>query len=100
MRSGLSTSCDASVRMLSRNTCMALIKHRKRAHDSWQLLDAGAEGAVPSESAARDLLVPLPMWRTAREQLLTRSGGLGVWLTGDDDPADIARGLAHFDLMA
>ena len=32
--------------------------------------------------------MPLALWRAQREALLARAGRLGVWLAGDDDPAD------------
>ena len=76
---------------------MALIKDRKAALDNWQLLEAGASAPIP---ASGDIIVPLAVWRESREQLLGRSGGLGIWLAGNDEPADIADDLRHFELIA
>lgn len=78
---------------------MALIKHRKLAVDSWQRLDAAVDAfaAVPG---TEDLIVPLALWRAHREQLVARAGRLGVWLSGEDEPADIAPDLQHFDVVA
>ena len=78
---------------------MALIRHRKLAHDSWQLLEAGADGALGIPSAG-DVIVPLAVWRTSREALAARGARCGVWLAGDDDPADIAADLDMIQLIA
>ena len=79
---------------------MALIKDRKPAHDRWQWLEGGAQGALPAIPETGDVIVPLAAWRALREPLLARQGGLGVWLGGADDPADIALDLEHFQLIA
>jgi uncharacterized protein (DUF934 family) len=79
---------------------MALIKDRKRARDRWQLLEAGADGAVPALPEAGDVIVPLTIWQALREPLLARESGIGVWLAGGDDPTDIAPDLEHLDLVA
>jgi uncharacterized protein (DUF934 family) len=83
---------------------MALIKDRKLAHDRWQLLEAGAEGALPAVPATGDVIVPLATWQALRAELLarasTRTGGLGVWLSAKDDPADLAHDLEHFQVIA
>jgi len=44
--------------------------------------------------------VPLAVWRSQRDALLGRAGGLGVWLDANDDPAHIAGDLAHFAVIA
>jgi uncharacterized protein (DUF934 family) len=79
---------------------MALIKDRKLAADNWQLLEAAADGAALAIPDSGDVLVSLPEWKASREWLLSRSGRVGVWLTGADEPADIASDLAHFALIA
>ena len=82
---------------------MALIKDRKLAHDRWQLLEAGAKGALPPVPATGDVIVPLAAWQALRVELLTRSGnggGLGVWLSGEHDPAVLANDLEHFQVIA
>jgi uncharacterized protein (DUF934 family) len=79
---------------------MALIKDRKLAADSWQLLERGADGALPAVPTAGDVIVPLALWQSSRDALLVRHGKLGVWLGGDDDPADIASDLDRFDVIA
>ena len=82
---------------------MALIKDRKPAHDRWQLLESGPEGALPSVPATGDVIVPLAAWQAQRAALLARSrdtGGLGVWLAGEHDPAAVAGDLEHFQVIA
>lgn len=79
---------------------MALIKDQKPALDSWRLLEVGADGVAPDIPASDDVIAPLVLWRTSREQLLKRSGRVGVWLEGSDDPADISDDLQHFGVIA
>jgi uncharacterized protein (DUF934 family) len=81
---------------------MALIKDRKRVTDNWQLLKelaVGEDGALPPLPSG-DLIVPLSVWRCARVQLLAHAGHTGVWLRGEDDPADIADDLANLGVIA
>lgn len=79
---------------------MALIKDRKLVPDPWQLLEGGAQGALPSMPAADNVIVPLAAWQALREQLVAREGGLGVWLAGEHDPGAIAEDLQHFQVVA
>lgn len=81
---------------------MALIKDRKLAADTWQLLDAvevGEDGALPPVPVG-DIIVPLEVWQRARAELLKREGRLGVWLRGDADPAALAPDLPQLSLVA
>ena len=79
---------------------MALIKDRKPAQDRWQLLEAGVQDALPAIPPTGDVIVPLAAWRALRESLLAREGGLGIWLGGAEEPAEIAHDLEHFQLIA
>lgn len=79
---------------------MALIKDRKLALDRWQLLETGADGAAPSIPATGDVIVALSVWLESRDELIARDGRIGVWLGGDADPADVARDLKHFGVIA
>ncbi|HUP94793.1 MAG TPA: DUF934 domain-containing protein [Burkholderiales bacterium] len=79
---------------------MALIKHRKLAPDSWQLLEPDADGTLRSVPAEGDVIVPFSVWETQRAELIARSGQLGVWLAGNEDPVRIAGDLQHFVLVA
>ena len=77
----------------------AIIRQRQVVADSWQLLKPAADGtvALPDDG---DVIVPLAVWRSQRDALLDRAGGLGVWLDANDDPAHIAGDLAHFAVIA
>jgi uncharacterized protein (DUF934 family) len=79
---------------------MALIKDRKPAVDNWLLLEPSADGAFPAVPESGDVIVPLAIWKTARDQLLARGGRIGVWLAANDEPADIAADLDRVDLIA
>ncbi len=82
---------------------MALIKDRKPALDSWLLLDTGSGSASALIPEGGDIIVPLSVWRDSRTKLVARSAGharLGVWLSGDDEPAEIAQDLDHFKVIA
>lgn len=77
-----------------------LIKDRKIATDSWQLLRDAADGAPATVPATGDVIVPLRRWLESREMLSTRPGRIGVLLNGNDDPADIAEDLRLFGIVA
>ncbi len=79
---------------------MALIKDRKRALNLWLLLKPDADGVAAALPPSGDVIVPLALWQASREQLLARAGRLGVWLSGDQDPAEIAGDLQHFEVVA
>ncbi len=77
-----------------------VIRQRQIAADNWQLLKPAADGSAPALPADGDVIVPLALWRGQRADLLARSGRLGVWLDGHEDPAEIAGDLACFALVA
>ena len=77
----------------------AIIRQRQVVADSWQLLKPAADGAVALPDDG-DVIVPLAVWRSQRDALLGRAGGLGVWLDANDDPALIAGDLGHFAVIA
>jgi uncharacterized protein (DUF934 family) len=78
---------------------MALIKDRKLARDPWRLLNP-SEGTLPSIPATGKVIVPLAAWQAWREELVSREDGLGVWLSGSDEPALIGGDLRHFHVVA
>jgi len=68
--------------------------------DPWRLLRSAEEGNPPS-SLDGDIIVPLALWQAEREALLARTTGrLGLWLDGDEDPADVAADIEYFDVIA
>ncbi len=77
-----------------------IIKHRKIVADSWQLLKPAVGGSSSYVSPAGDIIVPLAFWLERRDFLLSRAGGLGVWLDSHEEPAAIAGDLDRFALIA
>ena len=76
-----------------------IIRQRQVVADNWQLLKPATAGGI-AIPAIGDVIVPFSLWREQREILLKRSGRLGVWLEGHDDPASIAPDLRHFEVIA
>jgi len=70
-----------------------VIRNGAPVADSWVVVD---EGALP----AGDVLVPAARWLEERDTLAARPGRVGVVLTGDDDPADLAADLASIPVIA
>lgn len=77
-----------------------LIKERRIAADTWQLLRPGPDGAQPEVPAAGNVVVPLALWRARREELIARPGKLGVWLESNEGPEAIAADLGRLALVA
>lgn len=76
---------------------MQIIKNRQIIEDGWQHV---ADDADIAQLPAGDIIVPLPLWQAHREDLLQRSGKLGIRLSGDNDVAEIAADLPHFATIA
>jgi len=77
-----------------------IIKNRSLTNDSWQLLRFGPDGSDLEIPAAGDVIVPCRQWLGQRKALVERPSRLGVWLSGDDEPAAIADDLRLFALIA
>jgi len=77
-----------------------ILRDRKIETDTWQRLEAGADGRLPAVPMLGDVIVPLAVWAEQRVALLARPGRVGVSLNGDDDPAAIADDLRHFGVVA
>ena len=77
-----------------------IIKDRNVVTDPWQRLEAGPDGSLPEVPAAGDVIVPLALWRPRREELLARSGRIGVWLDSNEEPAAIADDLRDLGVVA
>lgn len=77
-----------------------IVKNRQIATDTWHLLKAGPDGALPPVPATGDIIVPLGTWLDQRDALLSRAGRLGIWLDSHEDPAQVASDLQHFALIA
>jgi len=82
-----------------------LIRNRRAAADSWQLLELGAApkgtaGTLPPVPADGDVIVPLALWQARRDALAVRSGQTGVWLDSHEGPEAIVADLARLPLIA
>lgn len=77
-----------------------IIKGMNVISDPWQRLERAADGSLPAAAPAGDIIVPLAMWQSRREELLGRPGRLGVWLDSNEDPAAIAEDLRLFGVVA
>lgn len=61
----------------------------------------GMPGEDPASAVEEGpVVVPLAAWLERRSDLVARTGPIGVWLRPDDDPAALARDLAHLALIA
>jgi uncharacterized protein (DUF934 family) len=74
---------------------MPLIKDGRVAEDPW--LRLADEDEV---EAGWPVIVSLERWQADRETLKGRNAPLGLWLTSDQSPAQVAEDLQHFALIA
>ncbi|MDE1146694.1 MAG: DUF934 domain-containing protein [Azospirillaceae bacterium] len=75
---------------------MPLIESGALVADPWVRL--GDDDALPSSDVP--VIVSLARFRKERDTLAGRNGGLGVFLTSDQHPKDIAADLSDFALVA
>jgi uncharacterized protein (DUF934 family) len=76
---------------------LRVIKDNKVVDDSWQRIqDSDTEKGIPKG----DVIIPFSYWQAHRVELVEREGQLGVCIDGDDDTEEVAKDLAHFDLIA
>lgn len=76
---------------------MQIIKDKQIVTDTWQHVSADTSAdALP----AGDVIVPLALWRDAKEQLKANSSQFGVRLEGDTDLNEIASDLDNFAVIA
>jgi uncharacterized protein (DUF934 family) len=74
-----------------------LIKDRVVVDDRWALLrDATLADSIPPSGS---VIVPLPLWKSRRDELAAR-GDVGVWLAASDDPAELAADTETLPLIA
>ncbi|CAB1367852.1 DUF934 domain-containing protein [Denitratisoma oestradiolicum] len=77
-----------------------LIKDRRIIEDTWQTLFLAEEETPESVAVpAEPVIVPLAVWLAQRETLAQRQPTLGVWLSPEDEPGDIADDLARFPVV-
>lgn len=71
-----------------------IIKNRQIIVDPWQAI--GDDEVLPEAP----VIITLTRWQRDREQLLAHDQGIGVRLTNDIDPQEIAADLDHFQVIA
>jgi uncharacterized protein (DUF934 family) len=76
-----------------------LIKERRVAADSWQLLKAGQGAELPAVPEQGDVIVPLALWLANREVLAGRAGRVGVWLDSHEQPESIGTDAQRFPVI-
>jgi uncharacterized protein (DUF934 family) len=81
-----------------------IIRNRAVVDDSWTVVRAAEDGALPELAAlpAGKVVVPLALWQSSRDALVAAKtrDELGVWLAPDSEPADIANDFDRISLIA
>lgn len=75
-----------------------LIKDGQLVQDTWQLI-AEADTSIDALPAGR-IIVPLPLWLEARENLRQRLPDIGVWLNGDEEVDQLENDVDALPLIA
>ena len=76
---------------------MQVIKHRQIVTDDWQrLTDIKPGDELPSGK----LIMPFAYWQANREKLVALNKQYAVCINGDHETEEVARDLAHFELIA
>jgi uncharacterized protein (DUF934 family) len=68
--------------------------------DLWIVLSEENSAPLPSAQDAPQLIVSLKTWQAKREEILSRSGQLGLLLEGTDEPEALAADVSRFDVIA
>jgi uncharacterized protein (DUF934 family) len=74
---------------------MGLIKEGKLVNDPFK--NVSACDTVPAKGP---VIVSIDQWIVRRDDLLKRSGLIGIWLKSDEHPEAIAGDLVHLSLIA
>lgn len=74
---------------------MPLLKNGELVDDLFQTLED--DQALPVSGG---VIVGLSRWKRDRDSLIARAGAVGVVLTSDQSPTEIAEDLKHLDLVA
>ncbi len=73
---------------------MQIIKNRTIVEDNWQLL------GMDEPLVNGNIIVPFKRWQTAREQLLTHNGSVGIKISAGQALSEVVESLAQFDVIA
>lgn len=74
---------------------MPIIKDRRIVEDAWTQVPPDVV-ALP----AGDIIVPLAVWKSRKEELSARNGGLGLRLEPGEHPGEIVDDLPRFSMIA
>jgi uncharacterized protein (DUF934 family) len=78
-----------------------IIKNRAVVEDSFTVVRAAEDGALPAVDAlpAGKIIVPFALWKEHKSAIIASRSkdDIGVWLAPDDEPADI---VADFDSLS
>ncbi|MBM3344406.1 MAG: DUF934 domain-containing protein [Betaproteobacteria bacterium] len=74
-----------------------LIKNKRIAPDSWQLLSPAVDGGLSELPQSGDWIVPLTLWQAKRA---AHGGRIGVLLENTDDPRVLAEDFDKLALIA
>ena len=77
-----------------------IIRDGAIVEDQWIQFSGDDTAPLPSVKDAPQLIVPLKVWQSLREELLTRDGQLGLFLQGNDEPAPIGADVSLFSVIA
>jgi uncharacterized protein (DUF934 family) len=68
--------------------------------DQWIAFGDDVAASIPSINDAPHLIVPLKIWRARRDELVARSGSLGLLLQTNDEPALYSSDASIFPLIS
>ncbi len=77
-----------------------LIKDRRIVADNWRLLKRGPAGELPEVPESGDVIVPLALWLSRREDFPGHPKKIGVWLDANEGPEAIAGEVGRFAVIA
>ena len=72
----------------------------ERIDNTWLIVRDPAAQAADVEDVTQDLVVPLSYWQGNTSTLLSHTGRIGVWLSPDDDPLELAPSIPQLALVA
>jgi len=76
---------------------LQVIKDSQVVEDDWQRIEGEAGRDIPETG---DIIVPLSIWKQQRDDLVERSGRVGVCLHGEEDPAELRDDLDQLEMIA
>ena len=74
---------------------LRVIKNNQVMEDGWQRIEAGTD--IPGTG---DIIVPLSVWKEHGNELINRSGRVGVCLPAEEEPAVLEDDLEQLEMIA